>query len=219
MARLAKHRDTHLTREEIATEALRQFDQGDPPSIRGLAAALKVAPTAIYHHFPSMGAIYDAVVELVWREAAAAGFARIPDPLAIDPAEVLVTAGLVTRRAFVAHPAAAAHLASTTETSDRLDTNLELLAGTFERLGLHGEAAALAFHAYASFTIGSVLLVTARLAAGASPGSSVSELPEAAQGLARMMRLSVDDPVRDEDLFVRGLRKLIAGFSDEDQTP
>ena len=212
MARLAKDRDTHLTREEIAGEALRQFDAGDAPSIRALAAALKVAPTAIYHHFPSMAAIYDAVVERVWAQALAIGMDLIPDPAAADPAEVLVAAGIATRRAFVAHPAAAVHLVATTESSARLNDNLELLAGTFGRLGLSGEEAAAAFHTYASFTIGSVLFVTARMAAGPTAPDRRAPEPAPAQELTDMIRLSFEDPQRDAELFERGLRRLVSGL-------
>jgi AcrR family transcriptional regulator len=214
MARLAKDRDTHLTRDEIAAEALRQFDAGDAPSIRALAAALKVAPTAIYHHVPSMAAIHDAVVELVWAQAEALGAQLVPDPAAADPAEVLVAAALATRRAFVAHPAVAAHLAATPEAGARLNRNLELLAGTFTRLGLTGPQAAAALHAYASFTIGSMLFATARLAAGPStPDGAASAPPEPADDLTRMVRRSFADPARDEELFELGLRRLIAGFA------
>jgi AcrR family transcriptional regulator len=214
VARLAKDRDTHLTRDEIAREALRQFDAGDPPSIRSLAARLKVAPTAIYHHFPSIAAIHDAVVELVWTEALALGMVLVPDPAAAEPAEVLVAAGLATRRAFVAHPGAAAHLAATTESSQRLNENLELLAGTFARLGLTGDEAAVAFHTYASFTIGSVLFVTARAVAGpTTQDRQAPGRPVAARDLTGMIRLSFEDPRRDEELFELGLRRLVAGLA------
>ena len=50
MARIAKGRDRVLTREEIATETLRQFDENtEAPSIRALASALGVAPSASGH--------------------------------------------------------------------------------------------------------------------------------------------------------------------------
>lgn len=211
MARLAKDRDTHLTREEIATEALRQFDAGESPSIRGLAAALKVAPAAVYHHFPSIAAIFDAAVDLVWDEALAAGEAALlADPTVAEPHEFLVVAGLVTRRAFLAHPVAATHLASTADSSRRLSDNLGLLVGTFALLGLSGDQADLAFHSYVSFTIGSLLLVTARVAAAGA------DLPadRPPHDLTALTRISVENPQRDEELFVRGLRRLVAGFTE-----
>jgi len=61
MARIAKGRDRVLTREEIAAETLRQFDEStEAPSIRALASALGVAPSAIYHHYESQAAIVQA---------------------------------------------------------------------------------------------------------------------------------------------------------------
>ncbi len=216
MARLAQDRDTHLTREEIAAEAVRQFDAGGEPTIRGLASALKVAPAAIYHHFPSRSAIVDAAVELVWQEAFLEGLRLVPDPLTADPVDVLVAAGLATRRAFVAHPGLAPHLAATTEAGDRLARNLSLLAQAFERLGLTGDAAAAAFHAYASHTIGSVLFATARFAGEqhTEPAADAAA-PPVSRPFEEVLRLSVVDPVRDEELFVLGLRRLVESFASD----
>lgn len=213
MARLAHDRDTHLTREEIAAEALRQFDAGGEPTIRRLAGALKVAPTAIYHHFPSRAAIVDAAVELVWAEAFQEGMRLMPDPPASDPIDVLVAAGLATRRAFVAHPGLAPHLAQATEAGDRLARNLALLAEAFDRLGLTGDAAAVAFHAYASHTIGSVLFATARFAGGAAAPAATEEQSGARSPFEEILRLSAVDPVRDEELFVLGLRRMVEALA------
>jgi len=214
--RLAQDRDTHLTPEEIAAEALRQFDDGRSPSIRSLAAALKVAPTAIYYHYPSRAAILDAAVELVWHEAFQIGLQILPDLAAVEPADVLVAGGLATRRAFVRHGLLAKHLAETPEVGGTLVDGLAVLAGTFEQLGLRGEAAAEAFHTYASFVIGSTLFVTTRIVAGPQhpvepidPGTPAADTRAALQ---QMMRISATDPQRDEELFVAGLRRVIAAI-------
>ena len=66
MTRLAAGRTTHLEPEEIARETLRLFDEGSDPSIRQLATALNVTPSAIYHHFDSRAEIVQAAVEMVW---------------------------------------------------------------------------------------------------------------------------------------------------------
>jgi AcrR family transcriptional regulator len=225
VARLAQDRLTHLTRDEIAAEALRQFDAGGKePSIRSLAAALTVAPTAIYHHYASRAAIVDAAIELVWAEAAGIGLELVTDLRTTPPEEVLLAAGLATRRAFVRHHRLASYLASTTA-SERITDNLAVIAGAFERLGLRGEAAAEAFHAYASFTIGSILILTARLTLGEERGGDARPAPGAPAGeaagedatraaLEAMTRMSVADPARDEELFVRGLRRLVADFAE-----
>ena len=220
MTRLARGRATHLTRAEIAAAALRRFDEGGEVSIRELASTLGVAPSAIYHHFPSRAAIVDEALGLVWQEAAEEGL-RLIDGKADDPVEVLLAAALATRRAFGRHHALAPYLAATQEANDRLAANLGLLAGAFEGIGLSGEAAAEAFHAYGSFAIGSTLVLAARLNLGQeeaeprSPAAAETDDPGAATrgALEAMMDLSYSDPERDEQLFLDGLRRLIASFA------
>jgi AcrR family transcriptional regulator len=213
--RLAQDRDTHLTPDEIATEALRQFDAGGSPSIRSLAAALKVAPTAIYYHYPSRGAIIDAAVEKVWQEAFLIGVELVPSVRNATPEEILVAAGLATRRAFGRHGLLAQHLAEIPEIGERMVNNLALMADAFERLGLHGDAAAEAFHTYASYVIGSTLFVTIRAVAGAPDIAETDpDEPNAdtRAALRRMMIVSATDPQRDEELFVKGLRRIVDGL-------
>jgi AcrR family transcriptional regulator len=224
MARLAAERDTHLTRAEIAAEALRQFDEGPrEPSIRSLAAALRVAPTAIYHHFPSQAAIYQAVVELVWNDSLPLLLEIEPRPLEADPGDTLVAVGLATRRAWMKHHRVAPYMAATPQANEFNENALGLFANLFERLGLEGEEVVTAFHSYASLMFGSTLFAATRMAAneqldrGNSEGHigyrprghtkkrtrlSISEVPD----------LSVVDPVRDEELYAEGLRRLIESF-------
>src|SRR5436190_19053151 len=143
MTRLAADRDTHLTPAEIAQEALRQFDERErEPSIRSLAAELRVAPTAIYHHFHSQAAIYQAVVELVWAEATKELLRLVPKPLDAEPDDVLVAAGVAIRRVWLGHHRVARYMAATPEANEFVTSSLGLMAILFERLGLEGEDAA-----------------------------------------------------------------------------
>ncbi len=227
MTRLAKGRDTHLLPEEIAAEALRQFDAGsEAPSIRQLATALGVAPSAIYHHFPSRAAIVRAAVEIVWDECAQELLAMTPDPFTDDPAEVLVAVGIATRRAFGRHYRIAPWMAATPQGNPREVATLRLMTNLFERMGLHGEDAAAAFHAYASFTFGAVLfaanrrITNERLAAESRDGDAdkaaypVDTEPDGGTlpALQRMVQISTTDPGRDEELFALTLRRLVEGF-------
>lgn len=217
MTRLAAGRKTHLTREEIAATALRQLDGGGEATIRGLAGELNVGPSAIYHHFESRSAVIDAALGLVWAEANEEGLRLIEGRLD-DPEEILIVAALATRRAFGRHHRIAPYIAATPEANDQLAANLGLLAVGFEGLGLHGEAAGRAFHAYGSFTIGSTLVLAARLnlAAPPRPRSGSGKEPEPADtraALEAMVDLSYSDPERDEELFVDGLRRLIESFA------
>lgn len=231
MTRLADHRDTHLTRDEIARTALRQFDeQADEPTIRGLASELRVAPTAIYHHYSSRAALTQGVVELVWTEAAVGLFASIPDPLAADPVEVLVATGLSTRRSWLTHHRVARYMAATPEANRFVNDTMGVMAVIFERLGLDGDEAAAAYHSYSSFMIGAVLFAAERKTAneqlstesGASwnPEFNTPGQPDRARqssdqtraGLDTVMSLSVTDPARDESLFEQGLRRMVTSF-------
>lgn len=213
MTRLAARRDTHLTREEIAAEALRQFDDGRSPSIRGLAAALGVAPTAIYHHYRSRAEIVDAAVQLVWQEATAEGLRLVPEPFAADPVDLLVAAGVAVRRAFGAHHRLAPHLAATPRSDELLVSNLGLLAGAFEGLGLTGEEAAAAFHAYGTHMIGAVLFAAGRHAGGAGARPERPANAGTHGAIDEILDLSFTDPARDEELFALGLRRLILAYA------
>lgn len=229
MTRLPDARDTHLTPGEIVDEALRQFDAGKvEPSIRSLATALQVAPSAIYHHFPSRAAIIDGVVERVWLEAMTELLALVPEPLAADPAEVLVATGVATRRAWLEHAELSPYLAASPDESEFTRGSLRLMADLFTRMGLQGEHAGAAFHAYATFMIGSVVFAAGRRAADSrlardgrrarfhgDPGGT-DEQPAGdptSASLAEMMDVSRIDPERDERLYQEALRSLVASLA------
>lgn len=232
MTRLPKDRETHLSAKEIATEALRQFDASTTePSIRSLAEALNVAPSAIYHHFPSRAAIVQAAVERVWWEATTGLLELTPEPFEADPTEVLVNTGLASRRAWLAHYRLAPYLAASPEVNDFTRDALGLMSGVFEKLGLSGEEAAAAFHIYAAFMIGSVLFTASRQAANEQLAAETGEVrfrvdhtPVAArrsseqtrEAIDETMALAVADPVADEELFAEGLRRLVASLASGD---
>jgi AcrR family transcriptional regulator len=231
MVRIAAARDTFLTPAEIAAEALRQFDQGEAePSIRGLAAELRVAPTSIYYHFPSRAAIFHAAVELVWKEAVGRLLELHPNPFEADPTEVLVASGLATRRAWLSHYRIARYMTATPEANEFITNALGLMATVFERLDLQGEQAAAAFHSYSSFMLGAVLFAAERKTANEqladAPGGprprfrSQSSAQAVVLGgddtrvsLDRVMDISIVDPERDEELFEQGLRRLIESLT------
>lgn len=228
MTRLAEGRDTHLEPTEIATETLRLFDEGHDPSIRQLAKELNVTPSAIYHHFVSRAEIVQAAVELVWREILEDIFDRTGDPFTADPVDVLVAAGEATRGAFGRHYAIAPYMAATPASDELSAGTLAIVANVFERFGLKGTDAAEAFHAYSSFTFGTALFSANRIAANAELDISLVEVdrlerfrseaqPEVAQlsseetrtAIDGVMDLSLVDPKHDEELFAKGLRRLI----------
>lgn len=173
-----------------------------------------VAPSAIYHHYESQAAIVQAATELVWEEATRDFLAAIPDPFGEDPAEVLVTAGIATRRAFGRHYRIAPFLAASPETTEFMAELLGMLAGVFERLGLQGEDASVSFHTYASFTIGAVLFAATRRVANEKLGiaGKQGQKPSGRPSLDDAIDIPATDPARDEELFAAGLRRLIQSF-------
>lgn len=220
-----------LTREEIAQEALRQFDAGPTePSIRSLAARLRVVPAAIYYHYPSRAAVVQAVVERVWRQAWHELQRLLSELSAPDPVEVLVSIGLATRRAWLSHYRVARYMAATPDVNPVTAGSVELMGQVLKGLGLEGEDAARAFHSFASFMIGAVLLAAERKAAdeqlrlaasGTLRRSRTRRTPTiaprspepAALTIDRIADLSTTDPDLDEILFAEGLRRLIRSLA------
>lgn len=228
MTRLAEGRDTHLEPLEIATKTLRLFDEGNDPSIRQLAKELNVTPSAIYHHFESRTEIVRSAVVIVWQEILEDVFDRIGDPFAADPVDALVAAGEATRSAFGRHYAIAPYMAVTPPSDELPAGTLAIIANVFERFGLKGAQAAEAFHAYASFTFGTALFSANRIAANADLDASLIEAArrerfrseteseieklsskETRSAIDEVMDLSMVNPKRDEELFSKGLRRLI----------
>lgn len=227
MSRIAKLRDTHLSRKEIVATALRQFDERDSePTIRSLATELGVAPTAIYHHYASRSELFQGVVEKVWDEATLGLLDLVPDPFNADPVDVLVATGLSTRRAWLAHYRVARYMAATPEANRFVNDTVGIMAYLFEQLGLEGEEGAGAFHAYSSFMIGAVLFAADRKAANEQLAGEMGEDWNPAydsqdrDGVSEptrlafddVMTLSVTDPARDEEFYEQGLRRLVRGF-------
>jgi len=230
VTRLAAGRSTHLEPEEIAAETLRLFDEGGDPSIRQLAVALKVTPSAIYHHFSSRAEIVQAAVNIVWREILTETGEKVGNPFEADPVEVLTTIGIATRGAFIRHYAITPYMAAVPRSDELAAAGISIFANVFERLGVSGAEAGEAFHAYASYSIGTALYAASRLAATrelgsdhpgheqleevrARAGMADSSSPGTRAALDAILDLSEADPDRDDELFEAGLRQLLGGFA------
>lgn len=225
MTRLPEKRKTHLSPEEIVAEAVRQYDASPAaPTIRSIAAALEVAPSAIYHHFPSRSAIVEASVEAVWTESVKELLGLVPNPLEADPEVVLVATGVATRRVWCRHYRLAPYLAASPPENEFFESSVALMTNLFGRLVEDPARAAAAFHSYSSFMIGASLFAAIRLLAdeqleivperdGSAP-SAGGEAPDPVRvALDQMMALGSADPAADEEQFVRGLRRLVASLT------
>ncbi|MBN8867113.1 MAG: TetR/AcrR family transcriptional regulator [Solirubrobacterales bacterium] len=230
MTRLAAGRSTHLEPEEIATETLRLFDEGGDPSIRQLAVALNVTPSAIYHHYSSRAEIVQAAVELVWREVLTEATAQLGNPFEADPTEVLVTLGMVARQAFIRHHSITPYMAAIPRSDELSAAGMSIFANVFERLGVSGPEAGEAFHYYASYCLGTSLYAASRLTANESLGTGrpgheeleehrvkagldSTSSPETRAALDAILDLSEIDPERDDALFEAGLRQILGVYA------
>ena len=230
MTRLAAGRTTHLEPDEIARETLRLFDEGSDPSIRQLATALNVTPSAIYHHFDSRAEIVQAAVELVWLEVLTDTTVEMGNPFEADPVEVLTTLGLFARRAFLRHYRITPYMAAIPRSGELSAGGMAIFANVFERLGVKGPEAGDAFHYYASYCFGNALYAASRLGANQElgpehPGHEQLEVfrrnagvegtssEETRAALDAILDLSEMDPERDEELFVLGMKQILEGFA------
>jgi AcrR family transcriptional regulator len=232
MTRLQDDRTSELSAEQIAAEALRQFDEGaTEPSAESLAAALGLQPADIERHFASRAEIVRAAVAEVWKEIVAALLQLTPQPLDAEPRRVLVAMGIACRRVWLAHYQLAPYLAASPEADDFTRNSIGIMANLLERIGLEGESAAAAFHSYTCFMIGSVLFAAARASANEqltgdphgdpemrfrtehSPAVAQRSSESTRQAIDKMMELSAVDPARDEELYARGLQRLVESLT------
>ena len=230
MTRLAAGRTTHLEREEIAAETLRLFDEGADPSIRQLATALNVTPSAIYHHYSSRAEIVQSAVELVWTEVLVQTSAEVGNPLESDPVETLVTLGINARRGFLRHYKITPYMAAIPRSDELSAGGIAMIANLFERLGVSGAAAGEAFHYYAGYCFGNAIYAASRLNAIEALGPEHSGHEElerfrresgmdstsgeaTREAMDAILDLSEADPERDEELFVKGVRRILEGFA------
>ena len=229
---MATGRSTHLTKEEIAREALALFDVPDRAfSMRALAARLHVSPGALYNYFESQSALVQAAVSLVWEESIADFLTSVPDPVGKpgDPVEFLIRAAVCGRRAFNRHYRIAPNLALPPSDGDsRLAGGLAIFGSLLESAGLEGEDIGETFFAYTTYTLGAILFRSQRRVASeefgvdlgvrsfstaaARPDDAPSAMPATLEGLDRTIAITEADEDAEERLFVLGLRKLLEGF-------
>jgi AcrR family transcriptional regulator len=232
MARMAVGRSTHLTKAEVAREALALFDATDSTfSMRALAARLSVSPGALYNYFECQSELVQAAVSLVWEESIADFLALVPDPVSDpgDPVEFLIGAAVCGRRAFGRHYRIAPYIALPPPQGDsRLAGSLAIFGSLLESAGLEGELVGQAFFAYTTYTFGSILhrshrrLASERLgvepdvpsfsSADARPDDAPPASPATLRGVDRVIALPYGDEEAEEELFAVGLRRLLDGF-------
>jgi len=159
-----------LTEDTILEAALALLDIGgtDAASIRRIAAAVGVAPNAVYTYFPDKGAVVSALVERLLGEVDHGVLidARLPwheriEALALD-----------VRARLLAHPGAVPLLLSGPMDGTHALTLGERLLDALADGGLAPEAAARASYAVITYVLGAIALEVADVA---QPGPLASE--------------------------------------------
>lgn len=235
MTRMAAGRTSHLTADEIAREARRQFDDaGGEPSIRSLAEALAVTPRAIYHYYANRNDIVEAVMALVWSDVFAEMAQDLDDPIHDrgDPVELFVLGARCARTVFLRHPALTSHLGMSARPSSFASGAIAVMGAALEDAGVSGEQAGRAVYTYTTYVFGSIMLEASRrrhlpeapadaIGAPDSPGSTIrAQLPDDAPTITDSTIEAIDEVVsRDrtddelnEQQFVDAVRHLMRSF-------
>jgi AcrR family transcriptional regulator len=197
-----------LSREQIAAAALALIDDTGTFTLPGLAKALNVRPSSIYHHFPGGR---EEIIEAIRGLLAAEGLPV--DERAHDWQAFVDQWSREYRRSFARHPKVVPLLTGQTVTDPLTLSGYEQLARALRDAGFHDEALLHAVTILDSFIVGSALDATAPLGVWAD-----SPDPESALGAA--IRAARADPEkRSERAFEIGLRLLLDGLGGLRQLP
>jgi AcrR family transcriptional regulator len=190
-----------LSREQIAAAALALIDDTGTFTLPGLAKALNVRPSSIYHHFAGgREEIIEAIRGLLAAEglpvqSQAEGWRAFVDQWSRE-----------YRRSFARHPKVVPLLTGQTVTDPLTLGGYEQLARVLRDAGFHDEVLLHAVTILDNFIIGSALDAAAPLSVWAD-----SPDPESALGAA--IRAARADPEkRSERSFEIGLRIILDGL-------
>ena len=154
MGRQSPTRDGALSRDQVLQAALQivRTDGADRLTIRGLAAKLGVAVTAIYWHVGDKQALLDGLVDLI--------IADIGEVMAggRGPEARLVSAGRSLRRSLLDQAYLVALVQRQGRTAALFQPARRVLVRELTAAGLAGEEAALALQAILNMVVGSVLI-------------------------------------------------------------
>lgn len=160
-----------LTRERIAAAALAMIDEAgvEGLSMRALGASLGVEAMALYHHFPSRGALLDAVAEALMVEA------DPPGREVADPYERIRIGARRYRLVAASHPRAFVLLTTRRFATRRSFELLERLLEAFGDAGFDAAMSARLFRLTGYFAGGAGHAEIASRAAQADPTPLVME--------------------------------------------
>jgi AcrR family transcriptional regulator len=212
------NRTSPMTRSEIARVALELVDRDGVAafSMRRLADALGVTTMAVYHHFQNKAEVLQAAADQVWVESVV----TMPPPTD-DPVEDLVQVMLATRRAFLRHVEVTTFAFAPPTTEAAIHAITIGIVERFERAGFRDADVAYAYHALATYTLGSALLHAERTILERQIRRPITDLDDQVPADLAVPEGSAEayDAVREilgDDLdlvhFERGLRDITSGL-------
>lgn len=201
-----------VTRDAVldAARALAEREGIDGVSMRRIAAALGVAPNALYSYFPSRTAILDAVLDAVLGELA------LPAPRA-DWREALVALMAASRATVLRHPTLVPLFLARPGGPSAMRLG-EATLRELARGGITGADAVEAMRALLVYTLGFAAMEVPRLLdpeREARLARARRVIDDAPAGELDATRRVADDIARhpDDASFERGLRWLLAGIA------
>jgi AcrR family transcriptional regulator len=154
MARKTEKPRAALSREAVLRAGLAIGDaEGlDAISLRRIAADLDVSAMSLYHYVDSKDALLDAMLDLVYGEI------QLPDTSRVEWWDGLAAVAHSARQALIAHPAAAAIVASRATTGPNTLRILETILALLRSAGFDAEGAVRISTAYSRFLISLIAL-------------------------------------------------------------
>lgn len=181
----------------------------DQLSMRRLGQRLGVDPMAVYHHVPNKAALFDAIVEHIWRGV------RIAAPADGENwREVLQTVFSAFRERLLQHPRAVVLVGTRPSVTPAMLRLVDDTLGRLEAAGLGGKDAMQLIDCLSGYTIGKVLAEI-----GEPLGGLTSSVESALAGVTpathpNLVRTMVADyGFAPEEEFDRGLRAMIQGWA------
>lgn len=177
-------------------------------SVRGVAAALGLTPTALYTYFESKSALQAAMVEQLLAGVADAG----ADASAGTWLDRVLALAVALRERLVEHAGAVVLITSGPLDGTRARDVAEALIACFVEAGLGADDAARAGHAVRAHVVGAVALETARRAAPepAPEPQTLWREPSRHPLVEASAHLALDEG--DEAEFRWGLERLLDGL-------
>ncbi|WP_051808567.1 TetR/AcrR family transcriptional regulator C-terminal domain-containing protein [Actinoplanes subtropicus] len=190
-----------LSRAQIATAALALIDEAGTFTLPGLAKALSVSPSSIYHHFPGGR---ESIVEAIRGLLAAEGIET--EPGGRDWRRFVEDWSRAYREEFARHPRAVPLLTGQVVTDPETLAGYEAVARVLRDAGFRDETLLHAVTILDSFIIGSALDASAPLGVWA-------DSPDPGSALGSAIRAARNEPARSsERSFEIGLRIILDGL-------